>query len=186
MPGPVPGAERSRTEDLVSFVHSTNICWMLRVPGPAEKRQVMPLSWPKKLPVCRALCLTPPSFERALIEGSEWSFGLGERETFTFLTPPFSEGSAFFSPFPFGCNHPEIHRPDKWRVSMACSEVYPLLSTVSCAELCVRTGPGSKGFPLGWLPGFLAFLNFLPLERRSVLGRVREFYMAYSLYPLQL
>lgn len=156
------------------------------MPGPAEKRQVMPLSWPKKLPVCRALCLTPPSFERALIEGSEWSFGLGERETFTFLTPPFSEGSAFFSPFPFGCNHPEIHRPDKWRVSMACSEVYPLLSTVSCAELCVRTGPGSKGFPLGWLPGFLAFLNFLPLERRSVLGRVREFYMAYSLYPLQL
>lgn len=52
------------------------------------------------------------------------------------------------------------------------------------AELCVRLGPDSKGLPIGWLPGFLAFLSFFPLERLSISRR--ELYTAYSLSLLQL
>ena len=60
-------------------------------------------------------------------------------------------------------------------VCRACAS----LSIASYAEFCVSLGLGSKGFLVGWLPGFLAFLNFFPLERLSVPGICREFYLAY-------
>lgn len=66
------------------------------MPGAAEKGQSTPLFWPESPPVRKG----PSNYlEGPCIEGSEWSGSLRRHEKWTFLTPPFSEGSAPFLPF---------------------------------------------------------------------------------------
>lgn len=59
------------------------------------------------------------------------------------------------------------------------------LNAVSYAEFCVSLGLGSKGFLVVWLPGFLAFLNFFPLERLSVPGICEGILHAFLPLPVE-
>lgn len=146
----MPRAEGCRTEYLVSFVHSAHVGWMLLCAGHCREgtghSPVLVREAPSR-PLCQG-----PSFQSDLVSRT-----------------PFSEGVWSASPL-FALAVIAQKSPG---LVIGMHRRCAFLSTVYCAEFCVSSGSGSKGFPVGQLRGFLAFLSFFLLERPSV-PEIRE------------